>query len=92
MTKTKTKADYKKGPAKSSGWVPPDNESSTIKFLKWDEGNKLTIHFHNGNRKYEYQNVTREVFTDLRTAKSAGTYHNQHIKAWPETYPFKEVT
>ena len=69
----------------SSGWVSPDNESSNIKFIKWDEEVEpnlkkvLTVEFQNG-KKYEYYGVTKETFKEFKSAPSAGRYLNEHIK------------
>jgi hypothetical protein len=75
---------------KTSGWVTPQKESSTIKFLKWDEGDILTVEFQSG-AKYEYQNVTREKFTELREAESSGSYFHKEFKLKPGEHPYTQV-
>ncbi len=43
------------------------------------EKNRLIITFISGSR-YEYTQVTQEVFEAFKTAFSKGTYFNQNIK------------
>ena len=74
---------------KSSGWVTTKNESSTIKFIKWESDNMLYVEFHNGGI-YRYSNVDRETFEAFRNAESSGKYHAQHIKG-NDKHPFTKM-
>ena len=76
----------------SSGWQAPDNESSNIKFIKWD-GDKetgigtLTIEFNN-KKRYEYSKVPKQTYKDLKAAESSGKYFHANIR---EKYETKEL-
>lgn len=68
----------------SSGWVKPDNESTNIAFIKWEEGKKpgvgnLTVEFKSKAR-YVYREVEKQIFKDFKGAESAGSYLHHHIK------------
>lgn len=87
--------DYPKKPSKangkkSSGWVAPDNESSTIKFMKWDAGNLLSVEFQSG-KKYQYKNVTRDKFNEFKSASSAGSWHFRNIKTKEAEHPYEII-
>jgi hypothetical protein len=54
-------------------------ESSNLKSAKYDTDSKnLGITFNNGSI-YEYNNVSWELFTKFRMAKSQGKYFNENI-------------
>jgi KTSC domain len=62
--------------------------SSVIRRVAYDEGTEeLTIWFVSGN-VYRYYRVPVSVWDGLATAKSAGTYFNQHITG---RYRFEEI-
>lgn len=54
--------------------------SSNIEAIGYDAGTKtLQVNFKNGGR-YQYQNVTAEMWAALNEAESKGKYLNNQIK------------
>jgi hypothetical protein len=41
--------------------------------------------------EYHYQFVPQDVHAALMTAESVGRYFHQHIKPFPEKYPFTKI-
>ena len=65
--------------------------SSNIASLGHNESAKiLRVSFKNG-RKYEYENVSKDIFETLLDAESVGKAFNALIKSQPEAYPFKQA-
>jgi hypothetical protein len=76
--------------AKCSGWVRPDKESSRIKFIQWTEGDLLDVEFNSG-KKFQYQNVTRDEFTEFRQTASPGSWFYNNIQLKEDIHPFAEL-
>ncbi|MDL2345444.1 KTSC domain-containing protein [Deinococcus sp. MIMF12] len=63
-------------------------DSSMMSHVGYDAGTQtLTILFHSGKR-YEYSGVPPEVYAELRTADSAGSYFREEIDG---CYPYRQV-
>lgn len=70
-------------------WQPV--ESSNIVALKHDETTqKLSVKFKTG-AVYDYENVPKDVFSNVLNAASVGRTFNELIKANPSAYPFALV-
>lgn len=73
-----------------------DVESSQIAAIGHDpKTNTLAVQFKNykGERKglYHYANVDAETFAAFRDSASKGAHFGQHIKPFPEKYPYTRV-
>jgi len=76
-----------------------DVESSQIHSIGHDpETNTLAIRFYRGwgrdrrpGATYHYRNATRADFEALRDAESIGRHFGQHIKPFPEKFPYTKV-
>ncbi|WP_186122343.1 KTSC domain-containing protein [Burkholderia gladioli] len=72
-------------------------ESSQIFAIGHDAAtNTLAIRFRsyktNGPTSlYHYANVPAEVFAELASAKSIGTYFGQNIKPYDKKYPYVQI-
>ncbi|MGS1020292.1 KTSC domain-containing protein [Burkholderia glumae] len=72
-------------------------ESSQIYAIGHDATtNTLAIRFRsfktNGPTSlYHYANVPAEVFAELASAESIGTYFGQHIKPYDKKYPYVQI-
>ena len=67
-------------------------ESSQIAAIGHDGAtSKLAVKFKKGT-VYEYSNVPVELHTRLMAAPSVGKFFSAEIKAFPETYPFTQVS
>lgn len=76
-----------------------DVDSSQIHSIGHDpETNTLAICFTKGYREnrgpgsvYHYANVDAEAFAALRDAESIGKHFGQHIKPFPEKFPYTRM-
>jgi lysyl-tRNA synthetase, class II len=65
------------------------HSSVAIKSFDYDASKKvLQIEFDDGNT-YQYHDVEKKVYEDLKTAPSAGQFFNTHIK---DKYGFDKIT
>lgn len=63
-------------------------DSSNIERIGYDSNSStLRIEFKS-NRTYDYSNVPENVFNELRSATSVGSYHARNIK---NSYPCTEI-
>ncbi|SDO22059.1 KTSC domain-containing protein [Polaromonas sp. JS666] len=63
-------------------------DSSTIERIGYDPNSStLRIEFKS-NRTYDYFNVPENVFNELRSASSVGSYHARNIK---NSYSYTEI-
>lgn len=63
--------------------------SSNIEAISLDN-DVLKVRFHTG-REYHYENVTADMFREIRDAASVGRTFNALIKSNPEEYPYRQV-
>ncbi|MDC7805562.1 KTSC domain-containing protein [Luteimonas sp BLCC-B24] len=76
-----------------------DVDSSQIHSIGHDaETNTLAIRFTKGYREnrgpgalYHYANVDAAAFEALRDAESIGRHFGQHIKPFPQQYPYTRI-
>lgn len=76
-----------------------DVQSSQIHSIGFDaESQTLAIRFYRGwgrdqrpGALYHYANVTEEIFAAFRDAESLGKHFGQHIKPFPEKYPYTRI-
>ena len=76
-----------------------DVQSSQIHSIGHDpESNTLAIRFYRGWGRdqvpgplYHYANVDADTFAAFRDAESLGRHFGQHIKPFPEKYPYTKV-
>lgn len=76
-----------------------DVQSSQIHSIGRDaETNTLAIRFYRGwgrdqvpGPTYHYANVDEAAFIAFRDAESLGRHFGQHIKPFPEKYPYTKV-
>lgn len=72
-------------------------ESSQIAAVGYDGAtNVLVVEFRSKeptepNTLYAYQNVSRELYADLKTAPSVGKFFHAEIKKHPDLFPFMKV-
>jgi hypothetical protein len=63
-------------------------DSSNIERIGYDHNsNTLRIEFKS-SRTYDYSNVPENVFNELKSASSVGSYHAKNIK---NSYPYTEI-
>ena len=63
-------------------------DSSNIERIGYDTNSStLRIEFKS-NRTYDYSNVPENVFNELRSASSVGSYHAKNIK---NSYSYNEI-
>lgn len=63
--------------------------SAVIAEYQYDAGSEiLTIRYHSG-KVYNYLNVPKKVFKEMRSTMVKGIWFNRFIKG---KYPFEEVT
>ena len=63
-------------------------DSSNIERIGYDSNSStLRIEFKS-NRTYDYSNVPENVFNELRSASSVGSYHAKNIKNF---YSYTEI-
>lgn len=63
-------------------------DSSNIERIGYDSNSStLRIEFKS-NRTYDYSNVPENVFNELRSASSVGSYHAKNIK---NSYSYTEI-
>jgi hypothetical protein len=62
-------------------------ESSLLVAVRYSSDQILELHFHSG-AIYRYFKVPAEVFQDLLTAQSKGTYFNRQIR---DRFPYQRL-
>ena len=66
--------------------------SSNLKSIGYDGVNRiLEVKFHD-NRVYQYFNVPPSLHLGLLHADSHGTFFARKIRAYPERFPYVELT
>lgn len=68
-------------------------DSSLLKAYEWDSNSwTLTVVFRSNNSVRAYAEVPPEVFSEMESAKSIGSFYNQHIKGKFESLKIDAVT
>lgn len=63
-------------------------ESSAIRALEYDPGNRsLIVDFANG-RRYQYGCIERHIYRTIIKAPSIGKFFNDHIR---DRYPYRQL-
>jgi hypothetical protein len=68
----------------------PALESEALSFVRYDEKTRELFAIFRGrkHRRYVYEGVTPDEYTQLMQAESKGAWFNTHIR---DRHPFREV-